>query len=123
MIALLRGIIGWPLIIIGAIITPLPIPIGLILITIGVLIVGTRSRGVRLAFAYFNLMLRRWARMQTPIIGDTGRFLLRKKQEITTRRRRQRMARLGLPAPEPVPAGERIDAHHDIETPEDETAR
>lgn len=44
---ILRAVIGWPLIAVGLVITPTPIPIGIFIVILGVAIVGMRDWGLR----------------------------------------------------------------------------
>jgi hypothetical protein len=85
----IRTVIGWSVIVVGLILLPLPIPLGLILLIIGAWIVGPRSRPIRLAVVGTKRGLRRWARVRVPYIGDAGRFLLRKQRELEREYRRR----------------------------------
>lgn len=67
-INLIRGILGWFLIVIGIIITPLPIPLGIVIIIMGIAVLGPRSRRLRLLFYHARRGLRHLARTAPPFI-------------------------------------------------------
>lgn len=104
---LLRTSLGWACIAVGAVLFPLPIPLGLPLLVIGTLLVGTRTRVIRLATVHLKLLLRRWARLKTPLVGGVGQHLLLVQQRVSIKyrhmRRRYRARRLhrsgALPEP------------------------
>jgi uncharacterized membrane protein YczE len=90
-----RSLLGWLCIVAGMILLPLPIPLGLILLVSGTLLIGRNSRLLRRAVVSLKLLLRRWARLRTPVIGPTGRWLLRVQRRVAAeyaRRQRQRVA-------------------------------
>jgi hypothetical protein len=55
---------------------------------IGIALVGRRHPVIRWVSVYFKLFLRRWAALQTPVIGPLGRMALRGQQEVSRQRRR-----------------------------------
>jgi hypothetical protein len=84
--------LGWFCIILGLILLPLPIPLGLILLVIGTMLVGPRTRIVRLAIVRIKLLLRRWARLRLPLIANPGKRLLRWQRHFSVQyRRKQRI--------------------------------
>jgi hypothetical protein len=121
---ILRGIVGWPLIVIGLLTFPLPIPIGLPLLVVGTLLIGPRSRPIRLATISLRLGLRRWARLDVPLIGPAGRWLLRKQRRAAAEYRRRRRVVVPGAASLPLPDVERgaIRANHNPQSTENETA-
>lgn len=92
---LLRGTrlwLGWFCIILGLILLPLPIPLGLILLVIGTMLIGPRTRIVRLAIVHIKLLLRRWARLKPSFIASPGKRLLRWQRSFSVQyRRKQRI--------------------------------
>jgi len=119
----LRGIVGWPLIVVGLLTFPLPIPVGLPLLVVGTLLIGPRSRPIRLTTISLRLGLRRWARLDVPLIGPLGRWLLRKQRRAAAEYRRRRRVVPGA-ASLPLPDAERgaIRANHNPQSTENETA-
>jgi hypothetical protein len=87
---MLRVTLGWICIVSGLILLPLPIPLGLILLVIGTLLVGTRSRILRVAFVHVKLFLRRWARLKMPVVGSVGRKLLQIQRQLSSNYRQKR---------------------------------
>jgi hypothetical protein len=84
--------LGWFCIILGLILLPLPIPLGLILLVIGTMLIGPRTRIVRLAIVRIKLLLRRWARLKLPFIASPGKRLLQWQRNFSVQyRRKQRM--------------------------------
>jgi hypothetical protein len=71
-----RRVAGWIFIVAGLLTVWLPIPVGLPLLVLGALLVGPRSPTLRRAGGITERMLRRWAGMRTPIVGDIGRQAL-----------------------------------------------
>jgi hypothetical protein len=122
---MLRGVLGWPLIVIGLLTFPLPIPVGLPLLVVGTLLIGPRSRPIRLATISLRQGLRRWARLRTPLIGPLGRWLLQKQRRASAEyRRRSKRASTSGAAALSQPDAERggIRANHHPHHPENETA-
>lgn len=72
-----RLLAGWLLIVVGLVLFPLPIPVGLPLIIVGVLVVGRRDRLLRWLRVNLKLKLRFWATLSTPISGPFARWSLR----------------------------------------------
>ncbi len=120
---MVRNIIGWPLILIGLIATPLPIPIGIPLLVIGTLLVGTRSPLIRRSLVSLKLLLRRWARVQVPVIGGIGRFFLLKQQQMARTYRQYTARRLSrMQDKEGHKLGD-VSAQNNLTNRENETAR
>jgi hypothetical protein len=121
---LLRGMVGWPLLVVGLLTFPLPIPVGLPLLVVGTLLIGPRSRPIRLATISLRQGLRRWARTSMPLIGPLGRWLLEKQRRAAAEYRRRRRVVVPDGAPLPLPDAERgaIRAKHNPHNPENETA-
>ncbi|MFL5805600.1 MAG: hypothetical protein ACJ8CR_28165 [Roseiflexaceae bacterium] len=84
----LRQVLGWLFILLGLIGLVLPILQGVIFLVIGIALVGRRQRLIRWVSVHFKLFLRRWAALQTPLIGPLGRMALRGQQELSRQRRR-----------------------------------
>lgn len=80
-----RRVAGWIFIVAGLLTVWMPIPIGLPLLVLGALLVGPRSPALRRAGGITERMLRRWANIRTPIVGDVGRQAL--ELERTARRK------------------------------------
>jgi hypothetical protein len=80
-----RLISGWICILVGLVLFPLPLPLGLPLIILGILLVGTRNIMLRWLRVHMKILLRRWAALSTPIIGPLGKWLL-KTQKAAARR-------------------------------------
>jgi hypothetical protein len=89
-IRFLRTTLGWMCIVAGLILLPLPIPLGIVLLVIGTLLVGTRTRILRVAFVSIKLFLRRWARSKIPLVGSIGQKLLRVQRQLSNQFRKQR---------------------------------
>ncbi len=117
----LRAIIGWPLLIVGVIMTPLPIPIGIPMIVVATFLIGTRSRFIRLSLVTIKRLLRRWARIQTPVIGPTGRFVLRRQYQFTLAYRNYRRAHTARRLRKMQRSSGDIRAHKSFENTENET--
>jgi len=84
----LRQVLGWLLILLGLVGLVLPILQGVLFLVIGIALVGRRHPVIRWVAVYFKLGLRRWAALQTPLIGPLGRMALRGQQEVSRQRRR-----------------------------------
>ncbi len=80
-----RLIFGWLCILVGLVLFPLPLPLGLPLIILGILLVGTRNIMLRWLRVHMKIGLRRWAALSTPVIGPIGKQLL-KTQKSAARR-------------------------------------
>jgi hypothetical protein len=80
--------VGWFLIIVGIPITLLPTPFGFVLVVFGVALVGRQSRTLRRASIVIKRLLRRWAALDIPLIGQTGRLALQLQHEISRQLRR-----------------------------------
>lgn len=72
----LRGILGWFLILTGVVVTPLPIPLGIPMIIMGVAVIGRRSRRLRLLFYTARRRLRELVRNNPPVVGSAAMWLL-----------------------------------------------
>ncbi|NJN68176.1 MAG: hypothetical protein HC884_16420 [Chloroflexaceae bacterium] len=72
----LRQVVGWPILIIGAITAPMPIPTGLPLIVIGILMIGPGDPRIRWMRVQLQVVLRKWSRQGLPIISPTARTVL-----------------------------------------------
>jgi hypothetical protein len=83
-----RQVLGWLFILLGLIGLVLPILQGVIFLVIGIALVGRRHPVIRYVSVYFKLFLRRWAAIETPVIGPLGRMALRGQQEVSRQRRR-----------------------------------
>lgn len=84
----LRQMFGWVLIGIGILGLVLPILNGVIPLFFGVLLVGRRNCVIRWVRARCKLLIRRWAMLQTPIIGPLGRLARRTLGETSRQQRR-----------------------------------
>lgn len=81
----IRLIMGWISIGLGLLTVWMPIPIGVPLLVIGALLVGTRSPAMRRAGAAIEWLLRRWAALPIPIVRDIGQRALAIQQEVGRR--------------------------------------
>jgi hypothetical protein len=84
----LRQLLGWLCILLGLIGLVLPILQGVIFLVIGIALVGRRHRLIRWVSVSCKLFLRRWAALQTPLVGPLGGMALRGQQELSRQRRR-----------------------------------
>lgn len=84
----LRQILGWCCIALGLLGLVLPILQGGIFLVLGVALVGRRNVLIRWAAVRYKQFVRRWAALDTPLIGWAGRLALRAQHE-SSRRRRQ----------------------------------
>lgn len=64
----LRPIVGWGLIVVGFILAPTPVPIGIMMIIIGIFILGTNNPWVKWLFTHLKRLLQRGTQSPTPII-------------------------------------------------------
>lgn len=94
LLRLTRRIIGWPLVLVGLVLTPLPIPFGVPLVTVGVLLIGTRDRVVRTSYVHIRRALRGWAGSRLPLVGWSGRFVLARQQQLARLVRQRFLARI-----------------------------
>ncbi len=76
----LRQLTGWVLIVVGMVMAPLPIPVGLPMIAIGVVMVGRRNRVMRWIRVHIRLAIREWAAQDRPILSPFARWTLRQKR-------------------------------------------
>ena len=83
-----RQVLGWMCIFLGLLGLVLPVLQGIPLLVIGIALVGRRHLLIRWASVQLKLFLRRWAALQTPIVGPAGRLSLRAQQHISRQRRR-----------------------------------
>ena len=83
-----RQTLGWLFILFGLIGLVLPVLQGVIFLVIGIALVGRRHPLIRRTGVLFKLFLRRWAALETPLIGPLGRIALRGQQEVSRQRRR-----------------------------------
>jgi len=83
-----RQVLGWICIFLGLLGLLLPLLQGIPLLVLGIALVGRRHPLIRWASVRLKLGLRRWAALQTPVIGPTGRLALRVQQETSRQRRR-----------------------------------
>jgi hypothetical protein len=74
---LLRQILGWFFILLGLLGLVLPVLQGVLFLVIGVALVGRRNWLIRRSMLIFKRFLRRWAAVQTPLVGAAGRIALR----------------------------------------------
>lgn len=84
----MRQVLGWICIILGLLGLALPLLQGIPLLVLGIALVGRRHWLIRWAGVHIKLLLRRWALIQTPILGPIGRLALRVQQNISRQRRR-----------------------------------
>ena len=74
---LLRQVLGWFFILLGLLGLVLPVLQGVLFLVIGVALVGRRNWLIRRSLLVFKRFLRRWAAVQTPLVGGAGRIALR----------------------------------------------
>lgn len=84
----LRQVLGWFFIVLGLLGIVLPVLQGVLFLMIGIALVGRRNVVIRWAAVRFKQFVRRWAALDTPLVGWLGRLALQAQQE-TSRRRRQ----------------------------------
>lgn len=84
----LRPTLGWLLVAIGVIGMPLPIINGTIFLVIGLVLLGPRNRALRWMRVQIKLLLRRWAALETPLIGPLGRLAHRSARQVSRGSRR-----------------------------------
>lgn len=85
---IVRQVLGWICIFLGLLGLLLPLLQGIPLLVLGITLVGRRHPLIRWAGVRLKLGLRRWAALQTPLIGPLGRLALRIQQETSRQRRR-----------------------------------
>src|SRR5215217_7566904 len=73
----LRQVLGWFFILLGLLGLVLPVLQGVLFLVIGVALVGRRNWLIRRSTLVFKRLLRRWAAVQTPLVGAAGRIALR----------------------------------------------
>ena len=84
----IRQVIGWFFIFLGLLGLILPILQGVVFLVIGVALVGRRNWLLRRAALLIKRSLRRWAKLDTPLIGALGRVALRAQHEMSRQSRR-----------------------------------
>ena len=85
---IVRQVLGWLFILLGLAGLVLPILQGVLFLVIGIALVGRRHPVIRWVSVYLKLFLRRWAALDTPLIGPLGRIARRGQQEVSRQRRR-----------------------------------
>lgn len=115
LLVIIRPLIGWPLILVGIVLTPLPIPFGIIMITAGAVIIGTRSPIIRYGYFYVRRLLRLLAYTRLPVLGTVGRFLLDKQKQVARVSRRRNLDRIEVPVQVTQQSREEASAHHYLE--------
>src|SRR5215212_10889011 len=73
----LRQVLGWFFILLGLLGLVLPVLQGVLFLVIGVALVGRRNWLIRRSTLVFKRFLRRWAAVQSPLVGGAGRIALR----------------------------------------------
>ena len=84
----IRQVIGWLFIFLGLLGLILPVLQGVLFLVIGVALVGRRNWLIRRASLLAKRLLRRWARLTTPLIGPLGRVALRAQYRLSRQSRR-----------------------------------
>src|SRR5215211_6876400 len=84
----IRQVLGWFFIFLGLLGLLLPVLQGVLFLVIGVALVGRRNWLIRRAALLIKRSLRRWARVQTPVVGPLGRMALRAQHECSRQSRR-----------------------------------
>lgn len=84
----LRQVLGWFFIVLGLIGLVLPLLQGVLFLVIGVALVGRRNWLIRRATVAIKRVLRRWARVNTPLVGPAGRIALRAQHQCSRQSRR-----------------------------------
>jgi hypothetical protein len=85
-----RAVLGWGCVVVGIVITISPIPFGFLLVIMGVILLGARNRGLRMARVAWKRLLRRWAALPLPVVSAVGQRLQQAQQSLE---RRMRLAR------------------------------
>lgn len=85
---ILRQVLGWMFIVLGILGIVLPILHGVLFLMIGIALVGRRNVVIRWSSVRFKQLVRRWAALETPLVGAAGRLALRAQQESSRQRRR-----------------------------------
>lgn len=83
----LRLLIGGGLITLGILGVILPILPGMPFLILGTLVIGRRSRLLRLASVGGKQALRRWAKHERPLVGNVGRWGLEAQRDSSRRLR------------------------------------
>ncbi len=98
----IRAVLGWFLIVVGIIITPLPIPLGIVIIIMGIAVLGPHSRPLRVLFYHGRRRVRYLARTGPPFIQRMAHAVLEFERKITaTHRHRQRERRQPVSTADP----------------------
>lgn len=89
----IRQIFGWICVGFGLILAPLPIPLGLPLIAVGVILIGRRNRVLRWIRVAIRLKLREWAAQDIPLVSQAARkiMIVKKRFLRTWRERKERL--------------------------------
>jgi hypothetical protein len=74
---IIRQVIGWMFILLGLLGLVLPVLQGVLFLVIGIALVGRRNWLIRRSTLLFKRFLRRWATVETPLVGSAGRMALR----------------------------------------------
>jgi len=80
---LLRQVLGWFFILLGLIGLVLPVLQGVLFLVVGIALVGRRNWLIRRSTLIFKRFLRRWAAVQTPLVGAAGRIALRAQWKVS----------------------------------------
>ncbi len=73
---LLRIVAGWICIIGGLILSISPIPFGFVIVIAGIILVGPRDRGLRVARAWWNRAIRSLASSSVPFVAAAARRII-----------------------------------------------
>src|SRR5512145_81506 len=78
---ILRQVLGWLFIILGLLGLVLPFLQGVLFLVIGIMLVGPRNWLIRRVNIAMKIILRRWAALETPVIGPVGRCALKAQRQ------------------------------------------
>ncbi|MCS6940323.1 MAG: hypothetical protein NZM94_13675 [Roseiflexus sp.] len=82
---LVRLIVGWICIIGGLILAISPLPFGFVIVIAGVILVGPRDRGLRMARAWWNRLIRSLASSSVPLVAMAARRIIAFQSSIEQR--------------------------------------
>jgi hypothetical protein len=90
---IVRLVFGWLSIVAGLILFPLPLPLGLPLLILGIVLVGPRDPVLRWARVRLKILIRYCATLSHPILGPVGRFFLNVQRKISRQWRKYARSR------------------------------
>lgn len=117
-----RGTAGWSCIVVGLILTPLPLPLGLPLTVAGVILVGPNNPYIRRARFYLKSSLRKMSRRHIPALSQLAQNVLTLEKRFAQRWKKQVEAHTNpSSSPEAAMEEEIAEAEMDKQKAEEET--